>query len=162
MVFLGLGSNLEDREQNITNAINMLDNHPQVTVYNLSSLYESEPVGLKDQPIYLNAVAHILTTLTPFELLKVCLNIEKSLGRVRTTKWGPRIIDIDILLFGNLTISTSELTLPHPYFHKRRFVLIPMDEIAHGIPLYNGMTAQELSETAEKFDVKLYKNLEFA
>ena len=96
--YLGLGSNLGDREANMRQALRLLESDAKVTVVGASSLYETHPVGVEDQPDFLNAVVELRTSLDPWELLSLCLNIEKRLGRKRTIRWGPRVIDIDILL----------------------------------------------------------------
>lgn len=129
-VFLGLGSNLGDRTSTIAKAIQGLSALPDTIVIQSSSLYETEPWGNIDQPAYLNAVVEITTQMEPHELLKNTLAIEEHLGRVRTERWGPRTIDIDILLYENLVMDDPILIIPHPRMHERRFVLVPLLEIA--------------------------------
>jgi len=126
-VVLALGSNLGDRESNIDRAIAELNKVLEIT--HLSSLIETDPVGGPEQPNYLNAVALGECDLEPLELLRHALRIESELGRVRAEKWGARIIDIDLIAMGEISIKTAELTLPHPLAHQRTFVLEPWSEI---------------------------------
>jgi 2-amino-4-hydroxy-6-hydroxymethyldihydropteridine diphosphokinase len=129
---LGLGSNLGDREQALREALSALARMPDLTLIQRSCLYESEPVGRTDQPWFVNCVAEIETTLSPVALLEVCLSLETARGRVRTAdnRWGPRTLDIDLLFYGELSLQTDQLTLPHPRLHERAFVLVPLLEIA--------------------------------
>jgi 2-amino-4-hydroxy-6-hydroxymethyldihydropteridine diphosphokinase len=127
-VYLSLGSNLGDRLSNLRNAIGRLLEVGDVV--EVSSLYETEPVAVTDQPWFLNCAVELQTDLTPQEFLAGILAIEKSMGRLRTQPKGPRLIDMDILLFGSQTIRTPELTVPHPAMAERRFVLEPLAEIA--------------------------------
>jgi len=131
IAFIALGSNLGPREKNITAALAALQSTREVEVSKVSGLYETDPVGgPPDQGRFINAVAKISTTLSPSRLLAVCQGIEKSLGRKRAMRWGPRTIDLDILLFDDEIQSSAELTIPHPMMHERRFVLEPLCEIA--------------------------------
>lgn len=108
---------------------------PTIQVTAVSSLYETAPVGVTDQPPFLNAAAAIRTTLTPEGLLQALLHLENEMGRARTLRWGPRVIDIDILAFGERRISTPALTVPHPRLWERAFALVPLAEIAPGLTL---------------------------
>lgn len=128
--YIGLGSNLDDRQANIIEAIKKLSSITDIVLVNRSSLYETEPVGYKDQAWFINAVVEINTILSPRRLLEVCLGIEDGMGRVRKIQKGPREIDIDILLYGGLIINEVGLRIPHPAMHERRFVLVPLLEIA--------------------------------
>jgi 2-amino-4-hydroxy-6-hydroxymethyldihydropteridine diphosphokinase len=130
IAYLGLGANLGDREANIRSALKNLDHLPTIQIRSISSLYETAPVGMTDQPDFLNTAAEIGTTLTPDELLAAILTVEKELGRVRTVRWGPRVIDIDILAYGDVRCVTPHLTLPHPRLMERAFALAPLAEIA--------------------------------
>jgi len=145
--YIGLGSNLGDRKQNIEKALELLGKTPKIKVCSVSKFYETAPVGFKDQPDFVNAAAKIETTLKPLKLLAVCQSIERRLKRVRTIRWGPRTIDIDILLYGDLITRSDKLILPHPEMHKREFVLKPLNDIAPGVvhPL-SGKTVAELNE----------------
>jgi 2-amino-4-hydroxy-6-hydroxymethyldihydropteridine diphosphokinase len=127
--FVGLGSNLGEREALIRLALDDLARLPGTRVVRASSLYDTEPVGEVEQPNFLNAVAQIDTELTARQLLWNLLLIERRLGRVRTKKWGPRTIDLDLLLFGNLVVDEPDLKLPHPELTRRSFVLVPLVEL---------------------------------
>jgi 2-amino-4-hydroxy-6-hydroxymethyldihydropteridine diphosphokinase len=127
--FVGLGSNLGEREAMIRLALDDLARLPQTTLVRASSLYDTEPTGDVDQPNFLNAVAQLDTELTARQLLWNLLLIEKRLGRVRTQKWGPRTIDLDLLLFGSQVVEESDLQVPHPELTRRSFVLVPLVEL---------------------------------
>ena len=129
VVYLGLGSNLGDREKNISLAMDSLKQR-DILILKQSTIIETEPVGGPPQDKFLNAVIMAETSLTPFELLKTIKDIEKDLGRTQTIRNGPRTIDIDILLYQNVMINTSELAIPHPRMSQREFVMIPLKEIA--------------------------------
>lgn len=160
MILLGLGSNIGDRENNILRAIREIESTGNITIKRYSSLYSSEPVGPQDQPEFLNAVIEIDTNLSPNELLTYCLNIERLMGRIRNERWGPRNIDIDLLTYNDIVINSDELCLPHPYFHERNFVLLPLSEFAGDEPIYNGRTAVELiRDNPSRKSVFLYKEL---
>jgi 2-amino-4-hydroxy-6-hydroxymethyldihydropteridine diphosphokinase len=128
--YLSLGSNLADREANLRAAIASLGALGKVTA--ISSLYETEPVELTAQPWFLNCAVALATDKMPRQLLAGVLKIEQAMGRRRTQPKGPRLIDIDILLFGSSVVDTAQLTIPHPAMHERRFVLEPLAEIAPG------------------------------
>lgn len=127
--FVGLGSNLGDREALIRAALDELARLPQTQLVRASSLYDTEPVGETDQPNFLNAVAEIDTDLPARQLLWNLLLIEKRLGRVRTHRWGPRTIDLDLLLYGELALEEPDLRVPHPELIRRSFVLVPLVEL---------------------------------
>lgn len=127
--YLSLGSNLENREENLLRAIELLAS-PEVRIVRQSSLYETEPQELRNQPWFLNLAVEIETSLFPIQLLGRIHKIEKQLGRQRVVPKGPRTIDIDILIFGNFVIDTAQLQVPHPRMEERRFVLEPLAEIA--------------------------------
>ena len=128
--YIGLGSNIGDRIKTIKTAIQLMDNNPDIKVTKTSSFYESEPMEYKNQAWFINSVAEIETSLSPEELLKVVANIESELERIRTIKWGPRTIDLDIIYYDQELVSTSDLQIPHIRMHARAFVLIPLAEIA--------------------------------
>jgi 2-amino-4-hydroxy-6-hydroxymethyldihydropteridine diphosphokinase len=129
--YIALGSNLGDRRDFLERALHALREHPGVFVGRVSSFRETKPVGgPRGQGAYLNAAAELQTDLAPLELLRLLLEVERRLGRVRGERWGPRTIDLDLLLYGDLVCTTPELTLPHPRLHERRFVLEPLDEVA--------------------------------
>lgn len=128
--YVALGANLGAREATLRRALELLDGREDTTVVGISQLRETDPVGLLDQPRFLNGAAALDTELGPVELLAVLLEIERTLGRVRDgVRNGPRSIDLDLLLFDAETIEGPELTLPHPRLHERRFVLEPLADI---------------------------------
>ena len=137
-VFLGLGSNVGNRKEYLEKAIKALKDISGITVTNMSSIYETEPFGEIKQDKFLNMVIKIETTLAPEKLLKITMAIEKDLDRLRTVRWGPRTIDIDILLYGNEVINTKDLTIPHAGLIERDFVLVPLLEIDSEIKLPSG------------------------
>ena len=148
-VYLGLGSNVGDREANLREALKRLESEG-TRVVRRSSLYETEPQELRDQPWFLNAVVEVETDLFPLQLLACVRNIEREMGRRRVTSKGPRNIDIDILFYGRNVIDTPDLEVPHPRIAQRRFVLEPLAEIAPSFrhPL-TGKTAIEMLATLE-------------
>lgn len=157
MILLGLGSNIGDRQQNILLAIDRLQKHAAIAVQKISPLYETEPFGFKEQAAFLNAVLQITTALSPEALLRFCQQVELELGRERKMHWGPRTIDIDLLIFDGITLNTADLTLPHPYLAARRFVLVPMAQITNAA-IIKGLTATELlSQCADEGQVVLYQ-----
>lgn len=151
-VFIGLGSNLGDRHQYLHEAREHLRSHPGMALLQQSSLYRTAPVGLLDQPEFLNQVVEIATRLTPQALLHTLLQIECGLGRRREKKWGPRTIDLDILAFDQARINTAELIVPHPEIRRRRFVLAPWAEIAPDFVLPDG--GQTVAELLARCDDK--------
>jgi 2-amino-4-hydroxy-6-hydroxymethyldihydropteridine diphosphokinase len=142
-IYLGLGSNLGDRLANLGKAARELEERG-LRILRSSRVYETEPVGGPPQPEYLNAVVEVGTELEPRELLAVCLEVESEMGRVRGERWGPRVIDIDILTFGDRAISEPDLEIPHPRMHERAFVLIPLLELDADPPLPGGRKVSTL------------------
>lgn len=130
MVYLSIGSNVGDRVFNLNEAVTALSKLVRTSVRTVSLIYETEPWGNKNQPRFLNQAVALETELSPEELLENCHKIEIQLGRNRKEKWGPRPIDIDILLYGKEMIQTSTLQIPHVHLASRRFVLVPLAEIA--------------------------------
>jgi 2-amino-4-hydroxy-6-hydroxymethyldihydropteridine diphosphokinase len=127
--FVGIGSNLGEREINLGRALELLSAEDGIEVSAVSEIRETEPVGPVEQGPFLNGAARLETSLAPRELLERLLAIENRLGRVRTERWGPRTIDLDLLLYGNERIDESGLTVPHPRLHERRFVLEPLADL---------------------------------
>ncbi|MCL6576400.1 2-amino-4-hydroxy-6-hydroxymethyldihydropteridine diphosphokinase [Kyrpidia sp.] len=150
-VYLGLGANLGDRETYLRQAVTGLQRDLEPIRMKLSSLYETDPVGVEHQPLFLNACL-FLRTAAPLQVVhQVARDTETRLGRTRTIRWGPRTIDIDILLFDNLVVNTPELQIPHPRMHDRIFVMVPMAELAPELrhPVL-GQTMAEIAEQARK------------
>jgi len=128
-IFLGLGSNKGDRFSYLRQAVDSLNSIPGVTVNAVSSVYETEPRGVEDQSDFLNAAALVESSVSAEELAGSLKMLERSLGRTASERWGPREIDIDLLLYGSLVLDTASLIIPHPELHKRRFVLEPLREL---------------------------------
>jgi 2-amino-4-hydroxy-6-hydroxymethyldihydropteridine diphosphokinase len=147
--YLSIGSNLGGRAENCIVAVARLSH--EVKVLNVSAVYETEPWGKTDQPAFMNAAVEIETQLTPHELLEMCKQIEEGMGREPGERWGPRVIDLDILLYEDLVIGDEDLILPHPHMHERRFVLAPLAEIAPGArhPVQKKTAAELLEDLGE-------------
>jgi 2-amino-4-hydroxy-6-hydroxymethyldihydropteridine diphosphokinase len=128
--YVGLGANLGPREETIRRALDLLQRASGVDVVAVSELRETDPVGVADQPRFLNGVAALETSLIARELLDLLLDVERELGRVRDERWGPRVIDLDLLLYGDETLDEPGLRVPHPRLHERRFALEPLAELA--------------------------------
>jgi 2-amino-4-hydroxy-6-hydroxymethyldihydropteridine diphosphokinase len=129
-VYIGLGSNLEHPVSQLERAIARLDEIPRARLTRISSFYETEPEGIKAQPNYVNAVAEMQTTQPPKAFFEALCAIEKAHHRIRLEKGGPRTLDLDLLIFGDLSLTEPDLVVPHPRMHERAFVLIPLYEIA--------------------------------
>jgi 2-amino-4-hydroxy-6-hydroxymethyldihydropteridine diphosphokinase len=152
-VYLGLGSNLGDRKDYIQRALAGLI-RGGVTIEGVSSLYETDPVGFVDQPAFYNAVVRGYTGMKPRQLLETILALEKELGRRREIRWGPRTIDIDILLYGDEVIKEADLEIPHPRLAERAFVLIPLLELAPALSLPGGRKVADLARTVDSRGVR--------
>jgi 2-amino-4-hydroxy-6-hydroxymethyldihydropteridine diphosphokinase len=132
-VYLSLGSNVGSKRENIKKALRLLDNDKNIEVAHTSSLYETKPWGYIDQPNFYNCVSQINTNYEPIELLCLIKSIETKMGKIKSKKWGPRIIDIDIILFENIILNNDDLIIPHPWMEKRAFVLFPLMELNNEI-----------------------------
>ena len=155
LAYLSLGSNIGDKKKYLYDAIKLLDGYKGIRIVKLSSLYETSPWGYTEQDLFMNLVVLIETSLSPVDLLDCCQFIEQELGRVRLIKWGPRVIDVDILLFEDETINTERLTIPHPFMTERDFVMIPLCEIAKDLKI-DGITVETI---IQKFDQKALKKV---
>lgn len=144
--YLGLGGNLGDPQAAMVAALGILDTHDDITVTRVSSLYRTPPWGFVDQPDFLNAVAEIETSLVPRQLLDACLAAERALKRVRNERWGPRAIDLDVLVYADRSIHEDGLTIPHPRIAERTFVLVPLLEIAPGLAIGDKPLAEALAK----------------
>lgn len=156
-VLIGLGGNLGDPQQNMVAALDLIDADPDCRVEEVSSYWRTPPWGKLDQPDFINACARVSTRLEPHEFLALCLTSEKALKRVRTERWGPRSIDIDILFFGNRAISEEGLTVPHPRIAERAFVLAPLAEIAPDLVL-DGQSIGERAKEIDKTGLSILQN----
>ncbi len=134
LAYIGLGSNLGDRMANLRRAVALLDAANDVRVLRTAPVYETKPVGGPPQGAYLNTVAELEFDGSARSLLQACLGVEAQMGRVREERWGPRIIDLDVLLFGDERIDEPGLTVPHPRMDERAFVLVPLAELLPGTP----------------------------
>jgi 2-amino-4-hydroxy-6-hydroxymethyldihydropteridine diphosphokinase len=157
LAYIGIGSNIGDRAANCLHAIEYLAETGRII--GVSSLYYTEPVGLKAQEDFINAVVALETDSKPAELLAACRDIEDRLGRRRTVRWGPRTIDLDILLYGDLVMDQPDLVIPHPLMAARKFVLAPLAEIAPEAvhPVLHKTTAELLEELRDTHTVLKYK-----
>lgn len=148
--YIGLGSNLGDKEANIKKALKLLEASPGVHVKRVASFYRTAPVGYTRQDWFLNTAAEVETDLKPHELLSHLLDIEERLGRVRTVHWGPRTIDLDLLIFGREEVNTPDLIVPHPRMSERAFVMVPLAELVPEFIIAGRGKATELAETLKK------------
>lgn len=165
-VFLALGTNIEPRLTYLQKALDEIDVNEYMTIIKQSSIYETAPVGYTEQPDFLNMVIQIETKLAPLDLLDACQKVELGLGRKREIRFGPRTIDLDILIYNHENRETERLILPHPRMHERAFVLIPLNELNPELPIGDeGKTASdyvsELTKQAVK-DVRIWTPLELA
>ncbi len=145
-VYVGLGSNLDDPASQVRRALETLGELPLTQRVGVSSLYASRPVGPQDQPDYINAVAHLATRLSPLALLDQLQALEQRHRRVRRRHWGPRTLDLDLLLFGKRVIATPRLRVPHPEMSARPFVMVPLAELAPALTLPDGRSVTTLAE----------------
>ena len=151
--YLSLGSNMGDKKRYLYDAIKLLDGTNHICLTKLSSLYETNPWGYTEQDLFMNLAVEIETTLSPIELLDVCQSIEQELGRVRLVKWGPRVIDVDILLYDADEINEERLKVPHPLMTERDFVIIPLAQIAPTLTVKGRKVEDYLSQ----FDLNALK-----
>ena len=154
--FIAIGSNLGTPKENCIEAIDIISSNPDIKITSKSSFYQTAPVGNTEQDWFINSVIKISTQLNPDILLAVLLKIESKMGRIRKEKWGPRIIDLDLLFYDNLVIKQKDLTLPHPEIQKRNFVLQPLNEIGENFihPSLNKSINTLLKESKDNSVVK--------
>jgi 2-amino-4-hydroxy-6-hydroxymethyldihydropteridine diphosphokinase len=148
--FVGLGSNLGERVANVEAAIDRLAREPGLRLIARSSLYQSAPVGVLDQPWFVNAVAQVESVLSPERLLQVLQRLERDLGRRPTRRWGERAIDLDLLLYDDLELASERLTVPHPRLWERLFVLRPLAELAPGLRGPDGRAIEAIIAELER------------
>ena len=160
LIYLSLGSNLGDRAANLARAVDLLA-RGSLEVLRRSSLYATEPVGFTAQPWFLNCVVEARTELMPRQLLRVVQQVERSLGRRRAVEGGPRTIDVDILLYGSSVICAADLELPHPRMSERRFVLVPLRELAPGLrhPQLRSTVSELLASTEDTSQVRRWHSM---
>ena len=156
-VFIGIGSNVGNRLENIKNAIELINDSKDCKVVKTSEVYESKAFGVKDQNDFLNSVICIDTNLEPVNLLEFLKNIESKIGRTKTKKWGPREIDLDILLFSDKVFSENDLTIPHKGIQERDFVMIPLTEIESEI--VHPVLKVKIKDLIQKADKNIIGNL---
>lgn len=158
--YIGMGSNLGDREENLSKTLELLRRIEGTEVETFSSSFESEPMYLSEQPDYLNMAAMLSTNLSPLNLLEALLSIENKMGRVRGIKFGPRVIDLDILFFGEQIVNSEALTIPHPLLYERLFVLKPLSEIAGELicPVKQKTVAELLKLSNDNSRISKYEN----
>jgi 2-amino-4-hydroxy-6-hydroxymethyldihydropteridine diphosphokinase len=156
VAYVGVGSNLGDKALNCRRAIDRMNQLPTCHVQALSGLFRTEPQGVTDQDEFINCVIQLTTTLSPFQLLEALLIIEHTMGRRRKKRWDARIIDLDILLFGQQIIRSHDLIIPHPLLHKRRFVLRPLAQLAPDLvhPVLNVPIRELLSKVPKTHSVE--------
>lgn len=159
VAYISIGSNIGDRLLHLTEAVQTLHSHKNIKALAVSSIYETAPVGYIEQADFLNIVIHIETALSAYDLLIACQGVENELGRVREVRWGPRTVDLDILLYNDDHVVTEDLVIPHPRMHERAFVLIPLLEIAPTIS--NLVSGESYAECAAVQDegVLLWKKI---
>lgn len=133
VAYISLGSNMGDKVESLKQAVALLQSHDSIVVTKVSSIYDTDPVGYEEQDVFMNIVVEVETSLTALELLFACQEIEAELKRVRIIRWGPRTMDLDIILYGQDIIETEKLVVPHPRMHERGFVLVPLVEIAPNV-----------------------------
>lgn len=154
-VYIGIGSNLENPLEQLKAATAALRKIPGTKLISLSNIYQTAPIGPAGQPDYTNAAALLETQLTPEALLDELQRIEQEQGRVRKERWGPRTLDLDIILYAGMTIHTARLTVPHIEMENRNFVLIPLMDISPNLSLPNGKTLEAVSRQAGNEGIKL-------
>ena len=160
IAYLSIGTNIGEREQNLQDAVKLLLAHKEITIPAISSIYETAAVGYADQADFLNIAVAVETSLNAFELLAQCQTIENDLGRVREFRWGPRIIDLDILLYDSEKYETENLIVPHPRMFERAFVLVPLEEImTRKCGMLVSVQKALLALDIEKEGVKLWKKI---
>jgi 2-amino-4-hydroxy-6-hydroxymethyldihydropteridine diphosphokinase len=147
LVYIGLGSNMGDGVKNCRRAMEAIGADARNRLVGRSRFYRTEPVGKKDQQWFINGVVAVETTMSPGELMEFLLSVEKGMGRIRQERWGPRVIDLDILFYGDRVLDEEGLQIPHPRLHERRFVLAPLKDMAPGLlhPVFHRTVSQILA-----------------
>jgi 2-amino-4-hydroxy-6-hydroxymethyldihydropteridine diphosphokinase len=163
MIVLGLGTNIGERALNLSQALHRLNKQYGIDIKAVSSIYETAPFGVTDQADFLNMVVLVETDLSPQELLQACLSVEQTMGRVRTRRWGPRVIDIDVLLYDDMILDTPELILPHPGILQRGFVIIPLRDIIPELILPDGRSVAAVAAdfAGDGSEVRFWKSAQW-
>jgi len=152
-VFLSLGSNMGQKVDYLDNAVDIIKKNEFIHNVKVSSVYQTDPVGYLDQDVFVNIAVLLETTLEPYDLLKVCQDVEQALNRERLIRWGPRTIDVDIILYDDLKLDDKDLTIPHPRMHERAFVLVPICELDSELVIQS-QKIQTLIETVDVSGVR--------
>jgi 2-amino-4-hydroxy-6-hydroxymethyldihydropteridine diphosphokinase len=155
--YLGIGGNIGKVKENIEEALKLLQDENKLKLIKQSSYYETAPIGYEQQEWFLNIVIEVETTLTPYELLSLCNKVEQQLKRERLIRWGPRTIDIDILLYEDYESNEEKLTVPHPRMQERAFVVIPLLEIAPDLYM-KGQSLKEISNNINNQEIRKLTN----
>jgi 2-amino-4-hydroxy-6-hydroxymethyldihydropteridine diphosphokinase len=150
IAYLSLGSNLGDRRRNLERAVQRLGGLSGIRIGKVSPTYRTAPMGVREQPGFLNLAVEAHTNIQPRQLLHLLKNIERELGRTSTERWGPRVIDIDILLYGCRRINEHDLIIPHPRMHERAFMMVPLADIAPNLTLPDGRRAADVASALAK------------
>ncbi len=150
IAYVGIGSNLDAPINQVLTAINELESHSEISLIKVSGVYASKPMGPQDQPDYINAAVKVETQMAPLDLLKQLQELEQKHQRVRLERWGPRTLDLDILMFDQLTSDDPTLTLPHPGAHQRSFVLLPLRDIEPELAIKNNSLEHWLNITGQE------------
>ncbi|ANU15786.1 2-amino-4-hydroxy-6-hydroxymethyldihydropteridine diphosphokinase [Planococcus maritimus] len=156
--YLSLGSNLGDRKRQLQEAVRLLRANPAISNVKISSIYETAPVGYLDQGAFLNLAVRLETDLSPLDLLAVCQEVERNLQRERLVRWGPRTVDLDILLYGQEQLATDELTIPHPRMYERAFVLVPLRDLLPSLVMPAELETQEVELWETYSDIEAFLN----
>ncbi|GHU39219.1 2-amino-4-hydroxy-6-hydroxymethyldihydropteridine diphosphokinase [Spirochaetia bacterium] len=160
--YIALGSNMGSKERHITHALELLNGDPAVRITALSKMYKTEPVGYTDQDFFLNMVCCVRTSLEPDKLLDVLHKIENDLERTRTIRWGPRTIDLDILLYDDVQSDNPVLTIPHPRMFERAFVMVPLRDVYNSGAIKNKPLDEIIAGCADRGGVVFYKSVEMS
>ena len=154
--YIGIGSNLGTSGENCVEAIEKISTNDHIKIISKSSFYKTAPIGDIEQDWFINSVIRVNTKLNPKELLLTLLNIESEMGRIRKEKWGPRLIDLDLLFYDKLILNQEGITLPHPEMQKRNFVLVPLNEISENLthPILKKTVKTLLQESSDDTEVK--------
>lgn len=158
-VFLALGSNMGNREDNLTKAVSAVSGTEETRLLKVSNIYETKPVGFTEQDDFLNMAALIETGLSPLKLLDKLQEVETAMGRVREVRWGPRTVDIDILLYDDIKMNAQRLTIPHPRMFERAFVMVPLRDLDPDLKIDDRSIDEIIDNCEDKSGVILFKKL---